>query len=332
MDLNADFVDTRLLRYFALVAEEGSLRKAAERLFISQPPLTRQIKQLEGTLGVTLFIRHSKGLILTDEGREVLAVIRPLLEMQAETMERLRRVSGTGMSLMRIGLTTAFEQGVFTRLEARLRENYGQSLRLTRATSPKLVSEIRKGRLDAAFIALPLDVPGLESRPTGYTEPLVAALPADWPQAAAAMLRLADCSGKPLFWFRRDSNPAFFDYARSVFAYANYESVYIEEPAEHDVYLARIAAGEGMGLLAESFAAIQRRGVVFHPLLDKDVLKLELGLVCSPAKQHVVEKILPLAFETVGDNGKKKPRAHVLKAMQGSVAKYDELYKKLAKD
>lgn len=300
--LNVDFVEPRLLRYFAVVAEEGSLRKAAERLYISQPPLTRQIKQLEETLGVTLFSRHSKGLTLTEEGREVLTIIRPMLKMQSETMERLRRVSSTGTSLTRIGLTTAFEQGAFSSLQARLQKNFGKSLRLVRAASPKLVSEIRKGRLDAAFVALPLDVPGLESRPVGYTEPLVAALPASWPQADAKTLRLADCSGKPLFWFRRESNPTFFDYARAVFTYANYEPVFIEEPAEHDVYLARIAAGEGMGLLAESFAAIQRQGVVFHSLLDREVLNLELGLVCSPAKQHVMEEILPLAGGALGDD------------------------------
>lgn len=299
-NVNADFVEPRLLRYFAVVAEEGSLRKAAERLFISQPPLTRQVRQLEETLGAALFTRHSKGLTLTEEGREILAIIRPLLEMQSETMERLRQVSGTGKKLMRIGLTTAFEQGVFTRLEVRLHEKFGKNLRLVRAASPRLASAIRKGRLDAAFVALPLDVPGLESRPSGYTEPLVAALPASWPQVAAKTLKLDDCSGKPLFWFRRDANPAFFDYARSVFAYANYEPVFIEEPAEHDVYLARIAAGEGMGLLAESFAAIQRQGVAFRSLLDKEILNLELGLVCPPAQQRIVEEILPLTEGAFG--------------------------------
>lgn len=291
-NLDADFVEPRLLRYFAAVAEEGSLRKAAERLFISQPPLTRQIRQLEEALGVSLFIRHSKGLTLTEEGREVLAIIGPMLQLQRDTMERLRRFSGTHTRLMRIGLTTAFEQGAFTKLEELMRMKYGKSLRLTRAASPKLVSELRKDRLDAAFIALPLDAPGLQVWPTGYKEPLVAALPATWPQAGATKLKLADCSGMPLFWFRRDANPAFFDYAKAVFAYANYDPELLEEPAEHDVYLARIAAGEGMGLLAESFTAIRRKGVVFHPLQDEEVLNLELGLVCSQARQDVVEEIL----------------------------------------
>lgn len=76
------FLDIRLLRAFAVVAEENNISRAAQRLFISQPPLTRHIRHLEAQLGVTLFQRHSKGLILTDAGREVLEMIQPLLALQ----------------------------------------------------------------------------------------------------------------------------------------------------------------------------------------------------------------------------------------------------------
>ena len=74
--------DFHLLHYFAVVAEENNLHRAAERLFMSQPPLSRHIKRLEERLGLTLFIRHTKGLTLTDDGARVLAAIRPLLKAQ----------------------------------------------------------------------------------------------------------------------------------------------------------------------------------------------------------------------------------------------------------
>lgn len=61
-------LDIRLLRYFAVVAEENNMSRAAQRLFMSQPPLSRHIRQLEERLGVTLFVRHTRGLTLTDEG------------------------------------------------------------------------------------------------------------------------------------------------------------------------------------------------------------------------------------------------------------------------
>ncbi|MEG2042603.1 MAG: LysR family transcriptional regulator, partial [Hafnia sp.] len=78
-------LDIRLLRYFAVVAQENNMSRAAQRLFMSQPPLSRHIRQLEDRLGVTLFVRHTKGLTLTDEGLRVLEIIRPLLALQDKT-------------------------------------------------------------------------------------------------------------------------------------------------------------------------------------------------------------------------------------------------------
>ena len=69
-------MDFRHLRAFIAVAEEASVTKAAERLHISQPPLSRHIKQLEGELGITLFIRHRQGVTLTDAGQRLLEKAR----------------------------------------------------------------------------------------------------------------------------------------------------------------------------------------------------------------------------------------------------------------
>lgn len=277
-----DAIDVRHLHYFAVVAEENNLRRAAERLFMAQPPLSRQIKQLEERLGVALFERHTKGLTLTDEGAKVLEIIRPLLQMREETFERLRNEIQPQISGLRIGFSTAFEQGIFARLEATLSARFGNKLHVLRETSPKLVKDIRKGRLDAALVALPLDAPGMTMHELAYSEPMVAAIPTSWPQAKAVSgkgLALKRFNGKPLFWFKREANPAFFDFTKGRFAQAEFTPQLIEEPAEHDVLLARIASGEGMGLLAASFAAIKRDGVVFVNLLEKESLHLQLGIL-----------------------------------------------------
>ena len=104
-------LDIRLLRYFAVVAEENNISRAAERLFMSQPPLSRHIRHLETQLGVTLFLRHTKGLILTDEGRRVLDIIRPLLALQDRTLTALSQLSAPAQQPLRLGLTTAFDSG-----------------------------------------------------------------------------------------------------------------------------------------------------------------------------------------------------------------------------
>lgn len=286
-------LDIRLLRAFAVVAEENNISRATQRLFISQPPLTRHIRHLEAQLGVTLFQRHSKGLILTDAGREVLEMIRPLLVLQERTLAALSQLSAHSPQPLRLGLTTAFEQGIFAAVESAL-SDHTRTLHITRHASPALAQQVRKGKLDAALVALPLNTEGLHLHPLPYQEPLIAALPVSWPEAARPALTLRALNHRPLFWFKRERNPDFFDYTRRIFDRAGYTPAYVEEPAEHDVLLARIARGEGMILLPASFSAIQRQGVVFCPVAEGDSMPLSLGVVYAPHQAESVQQWLSL--------------------------------------
>lgn len=273
-------LDIRLLRYFAVVAEENNMRRAADRLYMSQPPLSRHIRQLEERLGVTLFVRHSKGLTLTAEGLRVLEIIRPLLAQQAKTYAALSRLAQADAPSLRVGLTTAFEQGVFASLETVLAAQV-ETLHVVRHGSPELVRQVRRGKLDAALVALPLETSGLSATWLNRQEPLIAALPAQWQESEQERLTLSSLNGKPLFWFKRERNPAFFDFTRDIFRRVGYAPACLEEPLEHDVLLARIARGEGLSLFPASFAAIQRQDVVFRPI-DEAALCVQWGLVMLP--------------------------------------------------
>lgn len=273
-------LDIRLLRYFAVVAEENNVRRAAERLFMSQPPLSRHIRQLEQRLGVTLFVRHTRGLTLTSEGQRVLAIVRPLLAQQDSAYAALSKLSQAEGASLRLGLTTAFEQDFFTPLETRLAVRV-ETLNVVRHGSPELVRQLRRGKIDAALVALPLETAGLSVIPLNRQEPLIAALPAQWPESAQASLTLQALASRPLFWFKRERNPAFFDFTQAIFRRASYAPARIEEPLEHEVLLARIARGDGVSLFPASFAAIQRQGVVFRPV-EEAALCLRCGLVIPP--------------------------------------------------
>ncbi|HBQ8787965.1 TPA: LysR family transcriptional regulator [Klebsiella quasipneumoniae] len=286
-------LDIRLLRAFAVVAEENNISRAAQRLLISQPPLSRHMRYLEAQLGVTLFQRHSKGLILTDAGREVLAIIRPMLALQERTLAALSELSVHSPPSLRLGVTTAFEQGIFAAVESALSE-HTRGLHITRHASPALAQQVRKGKLDAALVALPLNTEGLHLHPLPYQEPLIAAVPASWPEAVIPALTLSALNHRPLFWFKRERNPDFFDYTRRIFDRAGYTPAYVEEPAEHDVLLARIARGEGMILLPASFSAIQRQGVVFCPVAEGDSMPLSLGVIYAPHQAGAVRQWLSL--------------------------------------
>lgn len=274
-------LDFHLLHSFSVVAEERNLHRAAQRLCMSQPPLSRQIKRLEERLGFALFIRHTRGLMLTEEGEKVLETIRPLLELQTKTFQDLARLTQPPGRICAVGFTTAFEQGVFADMEARLRQQYGTRLRVVRATSPRLAREVRRERLAAAFVALPLETGGLTAMPLRHEEPLVLVVPERWDEARLASVSLPRMNGKPLFWFRREQNPACFDHMRAIFSHIGFAPRFVEEPAEHDVLLARIASGEGMGLMPASFASIRRDKVVFVPINEAALVRMQLGLVYS---------------------------------------------------
>lgn len=289
-------LDIRLLRYFAVVAEENNMSRAAQRLFMSQPPLSRHIRQLEERLGVTLFVRHTKGLTLTNEGLRVLEIVRPLLEQQDKTYAALSLLASDGVQSLRLGLTTAFEQGVFATLETQLSSRV-ETLRLVRQGSPDLIRQVRRGKLDAAVVALPLETTGLTVTPLDWREPLIAALPAIWPESGRGALSLKALNHRPLFWFSRERNPAFFDATRACFQRVGYAPTCLEEPLEHDVLLARIAHGDGLSLFPTSFAAIQRQGVVFRPLSDGE-LSIQAGLAMLPenaARLQWLKSMMPSA-------------------------------------
>ena len=203
-------LDIRLLRYFSVVAEENNMSRAAQRLFMSQPPLSRHIRQLEERLGMTLFVRHTRGLTLTEDGLRVLEIVRPVLTMYEETCATLSQLAQAGEHSLRLGLSTAFEQGVFASLESQL-HGCTEKLHIVRHGSPELVRQVRRGKLDAALVALPLETPGLTVMQLGWQEPMIAALPAIWPEASLPSLSLTTLNHRPLFWFKRERNPAFFD-------------------------------------------------------------------------------------------------------------------------
>lgn len=278
--------DLRQLWYFMVTAQECNLHRAAARLCISQPPLSRQIKALEESLGLTLFVRHSRGLTLTADGAALVELAGPLLQQEEQTRLHVSALARSAATAIGVGFTTGFEQGLFTPVEALLHQHYGRRLRIVRGTSPKLLREVRRGKLTLAFVALPLSVPStqaLQLLPLPYEEPLVAVLPTLWPEAQQEHLSLNALSGRPLFWFRREANLDFFDASRRVFIHTGFMPQYLEEPLEHDVLLARIAAGEGMGLFPASFAAIQREGVVFIRIAEGAALQVQLGCAFVPA-------------------------------------------------
>ena len=104
-------MELRHLRYFVAVAEEGNLTRAAEKLFIAQPPLTRAMKQLEEEIGVELFIRKPRGLELTNGGEYFLEQARQILDKVTATVDDTRRIAQHRKTIFSIGFVPRIERG-----------------------------------------------------------------------------------------------------------------------------------------------------------------------------------------------------------------------------
>lgn len=150
-------VDTRLLRYFAAVAAEGSLTGAAERLFVSQPALTKQIRRLEDDLGVRLFLRSRSGMALTEAGRELAARVPAVLSGWDEAV----RETGRAARVLRLGFLDAGALGAVPEVLVEFRQaqpEWRVELRQFDWSDPS--AGLARGEVDAAVVRLPF--PGQE--------------------------------------------------------------------------------------------------------------------------------------------------------------------------
>lgn len=271
----ADFVDIASLRAFAVVASELNMRRAADLLNISQPPLSRKIKNLEDSLGVCLFIRRSYGLELTDAGKELLGIIQPLLTIQEEVQKKIDKFKKSETCI--VGFTTAFEQSVYEPIIAVLKSLcVKDKIIIKRATSVQLANDVRKGNIQIAWVALPINKIELSSLKMSYSEQLLAAMPEKW-KTIDADIDLCKLNGMPFFWFSACRNPDWHERMGSVFRQLDFRPKYLDEPLEYEVLLARIAAGEGWALIPESFTAIHRKGIKY--LRVHDLPALEMGII-----------------------------------------------------
>lgn len=259
--------DLRQLRYFTAVAEEGSFRRAAERLHLSQPPLSRQVKALEDAVGVALLDRSAGGVTLTAAGRKVYDRSVALLEHAAQLAQGLGEEE---RGRVRIGIAP----GVPPEWRGRLEKAWRAVLARRHATvttqpSRELVAALRSGRLEFAVVAFGADrdVDGLTILPL-YTDPLVALLPAGHAAARRKRVSLRDAEDLPFFWMPRAYNPSYHDHCAQVFRAADFRPrMRRVEPGLLST-VQRIALGEGWTITNAPMTSTRVAGVAYRPLLE----------------------------------------------------------------
>ncbi|MBV8035573.1 LysR family transcriptional regulator [Roseateles sp.] len=266
-------MDLRQLRYFLAVAEAGHITRAAERLGMQQPPLSQQIKALEGRLGLTLFERHAKGVALTDAGRLLQDEARRLVG-QADTLQRrMAQVAAGRQGPLQLGFTSSAAAHAFLpRVLRECRQQYpGIRLELAEFNAAELTEAVQEARLHCGFLRVPVAAPeGLEFE-TLFDEPALLVLPNDHPAVPAdgGAVPLAALRDDGFILVRRPGAPGLYAELLVLCRHAGFEPRVVAEVPRMLTNLNLVAAGAGVSVVPASM-----RGVHAHALAYCDIAEL----------------------------------------------------------
>jgi DNA-binding transcriptional LysR family regulator len=298
-------VTLRHMHYFVAVAEERHFGRAAARLHITQPPLSRQVAELEAMLGVTLLARDPRQVRLTPAGEQVLAEFRTLL---AATQAALQRIGALQEALptLRLGLMNWLDVRRLPAVEHALRRaGLVAGVESELLPGHEALAAVHAGRLHAAVVAAPLDERGVEVVTLARLR-MMAVLPARSPLARRRTLALADLNDEPPFYrFRRALAPALWDHFERQYRVHGFVPRQEAPGPEVMLALARIAAGRGCTLMPEPLAVRRYAGVARRPL--KERITLDVALVMSPALDAPLREALATAAPALMPPGAERP-------------------------
>ncbi|MCL4067973.1 LysR family transcriptional regulator [Pseudomonas sp. GX19020] len=254
-------MDLRQLRYFVAVAEELHFRNAAQKLHISQPPLSQQIRQLEDYVGQALFNRDTKGVRLTPAGRRLLPHARRAIKAAEIAFGAVQRAEG---ETLRLGFVSSSSVLLPAILKG-FREAWPETeLRLTEANSVRQGEMLLEGELDVALIRGPWRAPGFVTEEVSVDR-LVLVLAEDHPRVGDPTLRLADLAVEPFVFFSRDIGPGYFDAVMGACMTAGFSPEVSQVVGSTLTMVALVSAGCGYSLVPESVAAVTRGVAVLCP-------------------------------------------------------------------
>jgi DNA-binding transcriptional LysR family regulator len=277
--------DLRKLRYFVAVAEELHFGRAAERLRISQPPLSVHIRTLERELGVQLFVRNRRRVTLTVAGNVLLEEAHRLLRQAELSVLHVRRAASGEVGRLAIGFVSTVDYSILPSLVGRFRAKHpGVDLRLLEMTGDRQQEALRTGELDLGLSILPAAASDLVTRPI-LREALIAAVSAR--HALAARTRPLDparLEKERFIVFPRRLAPGLFDATIGVCRQAGFTPAVAQEAVQMQTILGLVAAGLGIALVPACMATLQRPDVRYLKLASGG------GTVETAAQWHTQNK------------------------------------------
>ena len=267
-------MELRHLRYFVAVGEEQHYGRAAERLHVAQPALSRQIQDLEREMGFLLFDRLPRGVRLSAAGKLFLTDARRILHEVDEARRRAERIARGQAGTLRIGIATAVSwHGLVVDAFREFRRRQPDvELVLQHLLSVHQIEAILAGRLDIGFVA-PITPWHQELAHWQFArDRMVLAVPQAHPLTERKRIRLRDLRDMPFIWFQRWVNPTIFDQMMQACARGALGAPRIvQEASDRDTQLGLVQCGIGVAWVNESTRWHCPRGIVLLPVVDMNV-------------------------------------------------------------
>jgi DNA-binding transcriptional LysR family regulator len=259
-------VDARLWRSFTTVAEELHYGRAAERLHITQPALSRQIRDLERVLGVTLFDRTSRRVLLSRAGQAVLGQARRALAESDRTVRLARLAADGDWGELAIAVLPAAALALLPAIVRAYRDAHPAiGVRISESFDDEQLTALAAGQIDAGFLRAPAAPPGLFLE-TLLTEPVLAGLPAGHRLARHDRIALAELAAEPFVFFPRHRSVLAYDEFIASCRAAGFSPAIVQEASGVSA-LGLVAAGLGVTVVAASYQALSMEGVRFVPVI-----------------------------------------------------------------
>ena len=263
-------MDLRHLRAFVAVAEEGTFTKAARRLHISQPPLSKQVRQLERELGTALFVRRRDGIELTRDGTVLLERAQHALTAFREFEDFTKSVSSRARPI-RVGIGWGLWEAV-ERIRSQLAKRF-PDVRIAAEDFSADGTSPQPGRFDIAVCRTPMDPEFYDSQSL-FEEQFVVLLATTHPLASRTSIRLADLAAEPFLMYERCVGPSVYDKTLELLRAASIRPRVVsgQPPPYSQAAMMLVASGEGYYIgIASPFTQSHRvSGVAVVPLDEPD--------------------------------------------------------------
>jgi len=295
--MNLEFSE---LQAFVVLAGELHFRKASERLFLSQPALSKKIQRLEEKLEGALFVRSRRKVALTDAGKRFLPKAAKLLQDSEDALREAQASMEGRVGTLRIGFGIASVSELLPRTILRFRKLYPEvELQLREMSSPSQVSALVESRLDAGILRMPVSNPKLISVPL-FSEDLVLAAKADVPYRPRKDISRFRNSG---FIFVSPSvSETFHDRVLSLCLQAGFTPRVVQEANEILTILHLVRAGVGISLVPRSAMRLKVPGVRFHELGWKEPLwRIGMAWKRNSEKLSLISHLVKVVQAIVAD-------------------------------